>query len=103
MLILEKFNVSSLSVLLHAVEPLVKAKPSSPPASSSITPLMTGMKPNATSSPRDEPNGLEDSVNGAPTKRPHSPTQEDLAKRHKDTEVRRLFSVHGWSSSLDVF
>uniref|UniRef100_A0A3B4T520 polynucleotide adenylyltransferase n=1 Tax=Seriola dumerili TaxID=41447 RepID=A0A3B4T520_SERDU len=56
--------------------------------SSSVTPVLSSsVKPNATSSPREEPNGLEDSVNGAPTKRPHSPTQEDLAKRLKDTEV----------------
>lgn len=69
-------------------EPVVKAKPPSPPASSSVTPVLSGdVQPNATSSPREEPNGLEDSVNGAPVKRPHSPTQEDLAKRHKDAEV----------------
>uniref|UniRef100_A0A3B4T5C7 polynucleotide adenylyltransferase n=1 Tax=Seriola dumerili TaxID=41447 RepID=A0A3B4T5C7_SERDU len=56
--------------------------------SSSVTPVLSSsVKPNATSSPREEPNGLEDSVNGAPTKRPHSPTQEDLAKRLKDTET----------------
>uniref|UniRef100_A0AAQ4PDI7 polynucleotide adenylyltransferase n=1 Tax=Gasterosteus aculeatus aculeatus TaxID=481459 RepID=A0AAQ4PDI7_GASAC len=29
----------------------------------------------------------QDPVNGASVKRPHSPTQEDLAKRHKETEV----------------
>uniref|UniRef100_A0A665UI68 polynucleotide adenylyltransferase n=1 Tax=Echeneis naucrates TaxID=173247 RepID=A0A665UI68_ECHNA len=56
--------------------------------------LSSSVKPNATSSPREEPNGLEDSVNGGAAKRPHSPTQEDLAKRHKDTEVKRL-SVQG--------
>ncbi|KAG7229895.1 hypothetical protein INR49_009613 [Caranx melampygus] len=76
-----------MSIPVIGSKPLVKAKPPSPPASSSITPVLSSMKPNATSSPRDEHNGLEDSVNGAPTKRPHSPTQEDLAKRHKDTEV----------------
>lgn len=69
---------------------VVKAKPPSPPASSSVTTVPSGdVQPNATSSPKEEPNGLEDSVNGAPAKRPHSPTQEDLAKRHKDSEVRR--------------
>uniref|UniRef100_A0A8C4DQ25 polynucleotide adenylyltransferase n=1 Tax=Dicentrarchus labrax TaxID=13489 RepID=A0A8C4DQ25_DICLA len=68
--------------------PSVKAKPPSPPASSSIaTVLSTDVLPNAASSPREEPNGLEDSVNGAPAKRPRSPTEEELAKRHKDTEV----------------
>uniref|UniRef100_A0A3Q1I6L7 polynucleotide adenylyltransferase n=1 Tax=Anabas testudineus TaxID=64144 RepID=A0A3Q1I6L7_ANATE len=62
--------------------------PPSPPASSSVTTVLSGsVKPNTTSSPREEPNGLEDSVNGAPAKRPHSPTQEDLAKRHKDSET----------------
>uniref|UniRef100_A0A7N6AGH8 Poly(A) polymerase n=1 Tax=Anabas testudineus TaxID=64144 RepID=A0A7N6AGH8_ANATE len=74
--------------LSHSEEPSVKAKPPSPPASSSVTTVLSGsVKPNTTSSPREEPNGLEDSVNGAPAKRPHSPTQEDLAKRHKDSEV----------------
>ncbi|XP_062286050.1 poly(A) polymerase gamma isoform X1 [Scomber scombrus] len=69
-------------------EPPVQVKASSPPASSSVTPVPSGnVKPNAASSPKEEePNGLDDSVNGAPAKRPHSPTQEDLAKRHKDTE-----------------
>ncbi|XP_030011604.1 poly(A) polymerase gamma isoform X2 [Sphaeramia orbicularis] len=69
-------------------EPPVKVKAPSPPASSSISTTLSGnVKPNAASSPKEEPNGLEDSVNGAPTKRPHSPTQEDPAKRHKDAEV----------------
>lgn len=52
------------------------------------------MRPSATSSPKEEPNGLEDSINGAPVKRPHSPTEEDLAKRHKD--VSRALSAHGF-------
>lgn len=82
----------------------MKAKPPSPPASSSITTALSGsVKPNATSSPREEPNGLEDSINGAPAKRPHSPTQEDLAKRHKEAEVRRVFSVLCRSYCVDVF
>ncbi|XP_031694283.1 poly(A) polymerase gamma [Anarrhichthys ocellatus] len=69
-------------------EPVVKAKPASPPASSSVAMGPAGdAQPNAACSPREEPNGLEDPVNGAPAKRPHSPTQEDLAKRHKETEV----------------
>uniref|UniRef100_A0AAX7U5P7 Poly(A) polymerase n=1 Tax=Astatotilapia calliptera TaxID=8154 RepID=A0AAX7U5P7_ASTCA len=68
----------------HPEEPPLKAKPPSPPASSSIT---SSTKPTATSSPKEEPNGLEDSVNGAPSKRPHSPTQEDPAKRPKNTDV----------------
>ncbi|XP_044070040.1 poly(A) polymerase gamma [Siniperca chuatsi] len=77
-----------MSIPVIGSKPPVKAKPPSPPASSSITTVLSGdVKPNATSSPREEPNGLEDSVNGAPAKRPHSPTQEDLAKRHKDAEV----------------
>uniref|UniRef100_A0A671VIB7 Poly(A) polymerase n=1 Tax=Sparus aurata TaxID=8175 RepID=A0A671VIB7_SPAAU len=49
--------------------------------------------PNAASSPKEEPNGLEDSINGAPAKRPHSPTEEDMTKRLKETEVRRVLSV----------
>lgn len=56
--------------------------------------------PNAASSPKEEPNGLEDSVNGAPAKRPHSPTEEDLTKRLKETEVRKVLS--GQSRSLDT-
>uniref|UniRef100_A0A3P9CR24 polynucleotide adenylyltransferase n=1 Tax=Maylandia zebra TaxID=106582 RepID=A0A3P9CR24_9CICH len=68
----------------HPEEPPLKAKPPSPPASSSIT---SSTKPTATSSPKEEPNGLEDSVNGAPSKRPHSPTQEDPAKRPKNTDT----------------
>lgn len=77
-----------MSIPVIGSKPPVKAKPPSPPASSSITTVQSAdVKPNATSSPKEEPNGLEDSVNGAPAKRPHSPTQEDLAKRHKDTEV----------------
>eukprot|EP00064_Thunnus_orientalis_P004639 superscaffoldBa00000426_g4651 len=77
-----------MSIPVIGSKPPVKAKAPSPPASSSVTTVLSGnVKPNTTSSPREEPNGLEDSVNGAPAKRPHSPTQEDLAKRHKDTEV----------------
>lgn len=92
--------ISSCLSPSRSEEPPVKAKPPSPPASSSV--LSGDVKPNATSSPREEPNGLEDSVNGAPAKRPHSPTQEDLAKRHKDTDVRRVFSVQGRSYSMYV-
>lgn len=77
-----------MSIPVIGSKPPVRAKAPSPPASSSIsTPLSGTLKPNAASSPKEEPNGLDDSVNGAPLKRPHSPTQEDLAKRHKDTEV----------------
>uniref|UniRef100_A0A3B4FEG3 polynucleotide adenylyltransferase n=1 Tax=Pundamilia nyererei TaxID=303518 RepID=A0A3B4FEG3_9CICH len=49
--------------------------------------ITSSTKPTATSSPKEEPNGLEDSVNGAPSKRPHSPTQEDPAKRPKNTDT----------------
>lgn len=74
-------------------EPSVKAKPPSPPA---VTPVLASdVKPNAASSPKEEPNGLDDSVNGAPAKRPHSPEEEEMAKRHKDAEVTRLFSAAG--------
>uniref|UniRef100_A0A7N9APB9 polynucleotide adenylyltransferase n=1 Tax=Mastacembelus armatus TaxID=205130 RepID=A0A7N9APB9_9TELE len=70
----------------------IKVKPPSPPASSSINTVMGGsMNPIDTSSPKEEPNGLEDSVNGALSKRPRSPTQEDPAKRHKDSEVSSVF------------
>ncbi|XP_003963692.2 poly(A) polymerase gamma-like isoform X1 [Takifugu rubripes] len=66
-------------------EPSVKAKPPSPPAVSAV--LAGDVKPNAASSPKEEPNGLDDSINGAPAKRPHSPVEEEMAKRHKDAEV----------------
>uniref|UniRef100_A0A672HT66 Poly(A) polymerase n=1 Tax=Salarias fasciatus TaxID=181472 RepID=A0A672HT66_SALFA len=59
-----------------------------PPSSSSSSSSSSG-KPGAasSSSSQDESNGLEDSVNGAPAKRPLSPTQEEQAKRHKESEV----------------
>lgn len=80
----------------HPEESTVKAKPPSPPASSSVTTVLSGdVSPSATSSPREEPNGLEDPVNGAPAKRPHLPAEEELAKRHKDAEVRMVFSGQG--------
>uniref|UniRef100_A0A3Q3LZP7 polynucleotide adenylyltransferase n=1 Tax=Mastacembelus armatus TaxID=205130 RepID=A0A3Q3LZP7_9TELE len=77
-----------MSIPVIGSKPPVKVKPPSPPASSSINTVMGGsMNPIDTSSPKEEPNGLEDSVNGALSKRPRSPTQEDPAKRHKDSEV----------------
>ncbi|XP_037321300.2 poly(A) polymerase gamma isoform X1 [Pungitius pungitius] len=80
----------SISVIgSNSEEPAAKAKPASPPPGSSLTMAQSGSdeEPAAASSPQEEPNGLEDPVNGASVKRPHSPTQEDLAKRHKETEV----------------
>ncbi|XP_014863234.1 PREDICTED: poly(A) polymerase gamma isoform X1 [Poecilia mexicana] len=58
----------------------------SPPAGSSISgALSDAVKP---SSPKEEPNGLEEPpAPAAATKRPHSPTQDDLAKRHKDADA----------------
>ncbi|XP_019737662.1 poly(A) polymerase gamma isoform X2 [Hippocampus comes] len=56
-------------------------------SSSTVSATLSGnLMPNAASSPKEEPDNQEDSVNGA-AKRPHSPLQEDVAKRHKDTEV----------------
>ncbi|KAK5606854.1 hypothetical protein CRENBAI_014722 [Crenichthys baileyi] len=76
------------SIPLIVSKASTKARPPSPPASTSIsTVLSENVKPSAASSPKEEPNGLEESTPGAPAKRPHSPTQEDLAKRHKDTDV----------------
>ncbi|KAM3863141.1 poly(A) polymerase gamma [Diretmus argenteus] len=79
-----------MSIPVIGSKSAAQSKPPSPPsASSSIPTVVSGnVNPNASSSPREEPlpNGLEDPVNGAATKRPHSPTEEDLAKRHKDTE-----------------
>ncbi|XP_017293457.1 poly(A) polymerase gamma isoform X2 [Kryptolebias marmoratus] len=77
-----------VSIAVISSKATVKAKPPSPPASTSVSNVLSGsMKPSATSSPKEEPNGLEDPINEPPAKRPHSPTEEDLAKRHKDTEV----------------
>ncbi|XP_077438483.1 poly(A) polymerase gamma isoform X2 [Vanacampus margaritifer] len=54
------------------------------PASSSVsTTVSENTTPNAASSPKEESDNLEDSVNGA-AKRPHSPVQEDVAKRHAE-------------------
>lgn len=65
-----------------------KAKVPLVPGSSTVPATLSGnLMPNAASSPKEEPDDQEDSVNGA-AKRPHSPLQEDVAKRHKDTEVR---------------
>ncbi|KAJ0067231.1 hypothetical protein NL108_013695 [Boleophthalmus pectinirostris] len=63
-------------------KPSVKpSKPPSPPPAAAVT-------PNAASSPKEESNGAaDDSVNGAGAKRPHSPTQEEVSKRHKDEPV----------------
>ncbi|TNN65395.1 Poly(A) polymerase gamma [Liparis tanakae] len=74
-----------MSITVIGSDSAVKAKPDSPPPASSSS--IADVQPNAASSPREEPNGLEDPVNGAPAKRPHSPTQEDLAKRHKEAET----------------
>ncbi|MEQ2276784.1 hypothetical protein XENORESO_009371, partial [Xenotaenia resolanae] len=72
----------------HSTEASTKARPPSPPASTSISTVLSGnIKPSAASSPKEEPNGLEESTPRVPAKRPHSPTQEDLAKRHKDADV----------------
>ncbi|TNM99769.1 hypothetical protein fugu_012802 [Takifugu bimaculatus] len=60
-------------------EPSVKAKPPSPPAVSAV--LAGDVKPNAASSPKEEPNGLDDSINGAPAKR------TALARRRGDGEA----------------
>lgn len=79
-----------MSIPVIGSKPAAKAKPPSPPASGSVSstaPPSVSMKPSAASSPRDESNGLEESVNGGPAKRPHSPTQEDPAKRHKESEA----------------
>ncbi|XP_029961724.1 poly(A) polymerase gamma-like isoform X1 [Salarias fasciatus] len=82
-----------MSIPVIGSKPAVKAKPPSPPASSTAPPSSSSSsssgKPGAASgsSSQDESNGLEDSVNGAPAKRPHSPTQEEQAKRHKESEA----------------
>lgn len=81
--------------------PTVGANAPSPPSTSATSPHPAGPSgdtagPGATSSPREEPAVHLDAqppLNGAAAaataKRPHSPPQEDLAKRPKDTEVGR--------------
>ncbi|XP_054654846.1 poly(A) polymerase gamma isoform X2 [Dunckerocampus dactyliophorus] len=69
--------------------PVIGSKPvvQAPPASSAVSTTISGnVIPNAASSPKEELESQEDSVNGA-AKRPHSPTQEDMAKKSKDTQV----------------
>lgn len=78
-------DIELLPVSSPPAEPPVKAKPPSPPASAAM--LGGDVRPNAASSPKEEPNGLDDSINGAPAKRPHSPAEEEVAKRHKEAEV----------------
>lgn len=64
----------------------------SPPAGSSISGVLSdAVKPSAASSPKEEPNGLEEPPATTAAKRPHSPTQDDPAKRHKDTDVSLRF------------
>ncbi|KAG7274230.1 hypothetical protein CRUP_007667 [Coryphaenoides rupestris] len=75
--------------------PTVGDNAPSPPSTSATSPHPAGPSgdtgPGATSSPREEPGVHLDAqppLNGASAtaKRPHSPSQEDLAKRPKDTE-----------------
>lgn len=73
-------------------DPPVKTKPPSPPPDIAAV-LGSDVKPNAASSPKEDSNGLDDSINGAPAKRPHSPAEEEVAKRLKDSEVMRPFSA----------
>ncbi|XP_068597096.1 poly(A) polymerase gamma [Brachionichthys hirsutus] len=57
--------------------------PPPPPASGSLASAPSGdAAPNAASSPKDESNGLEDDVNGAPAK-----TDEEAARKHRDPEA----------------
>lgn len=72
--------------------PVVGAKASEKPSKPPSPPAVSAVKPNATSSPKEESNGAveeseEDSVNGAGAKRPHSPSQDELSKRHKEEPV----------------
>ncbi|CAN9499575.1 unnamed protein product [Ophioblennius macclurei] len=89
---------AGMSIPVIGSKPSLKSKPASPPASGSVgatAPPSGSAKPAGASSPSDESNGLEESVNGAAAtaaaaataKRPHSPTQEDQAKRHKESEA----------------
>ncbi|XP_013887935.1 poly(A) polymerase gamma isoform X2 [Austrofundulus limnaeus] len=50
--------------------------------------LSDTITPSATSSPKEEPNGLQDPINEPSDNRPPSPTEEDLSKRQTETEVK---------------
>ncbi|XP_034040450.1 poly(A) polymerase gamma isoform X1 [Thalassophryne amazonica] len=81
-------NDEGMSIPVIGSKPQVKARPSSPPASTSASTVPSGpAKPSGTSTPREESSSMEDSASAAPAKRPHSPTQEELSKRHKETQV----------------
>lgn len=85
-------KVQVMSIPVIGSKAAAGAKAPSPPANSSLPSVLSANEnPSATSSPKGDssPNGLDDSINGvgATAKRPHSPTEEDLAKRQKDTEV----------------
>ena len=90
-------------------DPAVGADAPSPPAASPLPASASGdAEPSAGGVPGEEPAPLDDQtlinaqppLNGAlvaaaatttaPSKRPHSPTQEDLAKRPRDSEVGRV-------------
>ncbi|KAJ0004900.1 hypothetical protein NQD34_011114 [Periophthalmus magnuspinnatus] len=72
----------------EAPEAVQGSKPSVKPSKPPSPPPVAAVLPNAASSPKEESNGAaDDSVNGASIKRPHSPTQEELSKRHKDEAV----------------
>ncbi|XP_077351375.1 poly(A) polymerase gamma isoform X2 [Festucalex cinctus] len=74
----------AMSIPVFDSKPADKAKAPPLEASSSVSTALSGnVMPNAASSPKEEPDNLEDSVNGA-AKRPHSPVQEDTAKRHTE-------------------
>ncbi|XP_027861736.1 poly(A) polymerase gamma-like [Xiphophorus couchianus] len=87
--------VAAVSSSAAAAEPAASAAATeqdagrcSPPAGSSISGVLSdAVKPSAASSPKEEPNGLEEPPATAAAKRPHSPTQDDPAKRHKDTDA----------------
>uniref|UniRef100_A0A8C5B8A2 polynucleotide adenylyltransferase n=1 Tax=Gadus morhua TaxID=8049 RepID=A0A8C5B8A2_GADMO len=107
---------------MSCANPAVVANAPSPPAASPPAAVTSGdVEPSAGSGPGEEPAPPDDQprvdaqppLNGAPpaaaattttttapSKRPHSPTQEDLAKRPKDPEVGGVVpSVNnpGWS------
>lgn len=72
--------------------PVIGSKPSANPSKPPSPPSVSAVKPNATSSPKEESNGAvdesaEESLNGAGAKRPLSPTQEEVNKRHKEEAV----------------
>ncbi|XP_067092631.1 poly(A) polymerase gamma isoform X1 [Osmerus mordax] len=81
-----------MSIPVLGTKPVVgvsqETAPTAPLPSSAVPPLVAGSVDRTSDSPSEQPlpNGMGDPVNGASSKRPLSPTQDDQPNRLKDTE-----------------